>query len=397
LDYKDVFEEYQVLNQRLAELKELSQKSSRDEDYIKFQLDELNSHTLDPEIIQDLENRAKVLEHSEEIKLAISEAEYLLNDGETSLLNNMSKLKRVLDNVREYLPTNTDLTDRLNSILIELEDIGSDINSMSSNDDFDPSELQSINDSLSGIYTLLKKHHVVSVDELVELRDDFDNRLQGIESVDDNITATESKISSLEKRLTLLSNKLSTKRQEGAKDFAGSVLQKLKQLGMQDSNFVVSISKKDKFTSTGRDNVQLLFNANKGIEPGEISKIASGGELSRLMLAIKSLINQKQMLPTVIFDEIDSGVSGDIAGKVGKIMKEMANKHQIITITHLPQIASKAKNHYKVFKVLNDDSTNTTIEMLSEEGRVEELATMLSSERVTETAMNVAREMINDH
>ncbi|MBT3174044.1 MAG: AAA family ATPase, partial [Lentimicrobiaceae bacterium] len=264
LDYKDVFEEYQVLNQRLAELKELSQKSSRDEDYIKFQLDELNSHTLDPEIIQDLENRAKVLEHSEEIKLAISEAEYLLNDGETSLLNNMSKLKRVLDNVREYLPTNTDLTDRLNSILIELEDIGSDINSMSSNDDFDPSELQSINDSLSGIYTLLKKHHVVSVDELVELRDDFDNRLQGIESVDDNITATESKISSLEKRLTLLSNKLSTKRQEGAKDFAGSVLQKLKQLGMQDSNFVVSISKKDKFTSTGRDNVQLLFNANKG-------------------------------------------------------------------------------------------------------------------------------------
>ena len=309
----------------------------------------------------------------------------------------MSKLKRVLDNVREYLPTNTDLTDRLNSILIELEDIGSDINSMSSNDDFDPSELQSINDSLSGIYTLLKKHHVVSVDELVELRDDFDNRLQGIESVDDNITATESKISSLEKRLTLLSNKLSTKRQEGAKDFAGSVLQKLKQLGMQDSNFVVSISKKDKFTSTGRDNVQLLFNANKGIEPGEISKIASGGELSRLMLAIKSLINQKQMLPTVIFDEIDSGVSGDIAGKVGKIMKEMANKHQIITITHLPQIASKAKNHYKVFKVLNDDSTNTTIEMLSEEGRVEELATMLSSERVTETAMNVAREMINDH
>ncbi|MBT3175246.1 MAG: DNA repair protein RecN, partial [Lentimicrobiaceae bacterium] len=151
------------------------------------------------------------------------------------------------------------------------------------------------------------------------------------------------------------------------------------------------------FTSTGRDNVQLLFNANKGIEPGEISKIASGGELSRLMLAIKSLINQKQMLPTVIFDEIDSGVSGDIAGKVGKIMKEMANKHQIITITHLPQIASKAKNHYKVFKVLNDDSTNTTIEMLSEEGRVEELATMLSSERVTETAMNVAREMINDH
>jgi len=397
LDYKDVFEEYQVLNQRLAELKELSQKSSRDEDYIKFQLDELNSHTLDPEIIQDLENRAKVLEHSEDIKLAISEAEYLLNDGETSLLNNMSKLKRVLDNVREYLPTNTDLTDRLNSILIELEDIGSDINSMSSNDDFDPSELQSINDSLSGIYTLLKKHHVVSVDELVELRDDFDNRLQGIESVDDNITATESKISSLEKRLTLLSNKLSTKRQEGAKDFAGSVLQKLKQLGMQDSNFVVSISKKDKFTSTGRDNVQLLFNANKGIEPGEISKIASGGELSRLMLAIKSLINQKQMLPTVIFDEIDSGVSGDIAGKVGKIMKEMANKHQIITITHLPQIASKAKNHYKVFKVLNDDSTNTTIEMLSEEGRVEELATMLSSERVTETAMNVAREMINDH
>ncbi|MFK5856119.1 MAG: DNA repair protein RecN, partial [Bacteroidota bacterium] len=395
-DYQTVFSEYINLSSKLEELKELNNKAVKDEDYFSFQFEELNNASLDKKLVKELEERAKFLEHAEEIKLALSESEAILNSKEAAVIDGLHNVERLIAKIQPYLSTAEELVKRLSSVSIELKDILYEIELMAGDDEFDPNELQLVNDKLSSIYSLLQKHHVQSVDELITIRDEYEEKLLSISSLDEEIARVRSKLIEIEKKLKQKSKLLTESRLHGSDKFSVAISKVLKQLGMKDAKFVVKIEQLPKYSNTGYDKVLFMFNANLGTEVGEISKIASGGELSRLMLAIKSLISKKQLLPTVIFDEIDSGVSGEIAGKVGAILKNMASNHQVISISHLPQIASKADYHYKVYKLVENNSTVSTISKLSDEGRVEELAKMLSSEKVTAKAIDVARELMSN-
>lgn len=396
-NYEDVYEHYNSLSKRLNQLIELNNQAIKDEDYLTYQLEELINAALNIEDFEELQSRVQYLEHAEEIKLALANAESILNNEDNSLTDSLSQLIKVIGNVQSYLPDMKELVQRLESINIDLKDIQSEIESQNLDDNFDANELQLVTEKLNAVNSLMHKHHVLTVDELIKVRDEYDEKLQGISSLTDEIEILKKELIVVEKKLLENATKLHDARVSGCDDLSLAVLEILKQLGMKDAGFVTRIEKVKEYSNTGIDKVQFMFNANLGSVPGEISKIASGGELSRLMLAIKSLINRKQMLPTVIFDEIDAGVSGDIAGKVGSIIRSMAKNHQVISITHLPQIASKAHHHYKVLKLTSDNKTITTIIKLSDEGRVEELAKILSNEKVTSKALDVARELMNDN
>ena len=395
-DYKEVYDKHHSLSANLKQLIELNTQAIKDEDYFRYQFDELNNASLVVEEVNNLETRSQFLEHAEEIKLALSGAESILNNNDNAVIDNLSNLTKMIENIHSFLPAGKEISQRLNSVSIELKDILSEIESLNRDGDFDPAELQLISDKLSLVYSLIQKHQVNSVEELIAIKNEYEAKLLNISNLDGEIEAAKKDLSVVEKILKDKAEILHNERIKGSDKFSEAVLRILNQLGMKDAGFIVVVDRLPDFCNAGIDKVQFMFNANLGVQPGEISKVASGGELSRLMLAVKSLINKEQMLPTVVFDEIDSGVSGEIAGKVGNIIKNMAKKHQVISITHLSQIASKADNHYNVYKLTENNSTVTTISMLSDEGRVEELAKMLSNDRITETALNVARELINN-
>jgi len=394
VDYRDLYDRYRLLETKVDSLLKANEIALRDEDYFRFQFEELYNAKLSQDDFLELEEKATVLEHSEEIKVALSEAEFIISTSDTSLQENVQMLVRSLDKVTKFLPKAGPLLERLSSLMIELEDIGSEISSLNNYEEFDPDELQQTNEKLSLIYGLLKKHHVNTVSELLVVQDDFDHRLQNINNLEEEIKKAKNELAKLDKLITASAKKLHDQRVKVSNKFSSSVMDVLNKLGMKDAKMQVQIEDLDGFTRTGKDKVQFMFNANLGVSPGEISKIASGGELSRLMLAIKSLINYQQLMPTVIFDEIDTGVSGDIAGKVGGIMKGMSDNHQVISITHLPQIAAKSDNHFKVYKALSNGSTITTIDKLNDDEKILEIATMLSSEKVTDKVISVAREML---
>ncbi len=396
-EYQNIYYSYNSLSKKLEKLIEQNNLALKDEDYFNFQFDELNNASLNAEVVEELEKRARFLEHAEEIKMALTESESILNNNDNNaIIDGLQKVELILTNIQPYLSGAGELVSRLNSLSIELKDIYGEIESLNVNDDFDPQELLLVNDKLSLVYSLIQKHRVQTVDELIVVRNDYEEKLLSINLLDEEINRVKKDLQVVEEKLKHKANKLHEARINGSSKFSYAVIQVLKKLGMKDAGFDVNIEQTASFTNNGTDKVLFMFNANLGIQSGEISKIASGGELSRLMLAIKSLISQKQMLPTVIFDEIDSGVSGEIAGKVGGILKKMALKHQVISISHLPQIASKADFHYKVYKQKNNNSISSTINLLNDDERVEELAKMLSSEKVTETAKDVARELMSD-
>jgi len=395
-EYQENYRIFTSLSEKLDILIEDNVRAIKDKDYFDFQFEELRLAELDKEVVVGLEERSKLLEHAEEIKQALSETEIVLVSEESSVIDSLQKLEKLIGNIRPYMPEAKGLTKRLGSVVIELKDVLYEIESLNSDDDFDPMELELVNDKLSVVYSLIQKHNVQTVDELIGIRDEYEMKLLNIGSLDDEINSLKKNLIIVKNNLKLSADKLHKIRFAGSDKLSKAITITLKQLGMKDAGFIVKIESLSNFTKTGIDKVLFMFNANLGAQPGEISKIASGGELSRLMLAIKSLISKQQMLPTVVFDEIDSGVSGEIAGKVGSILKSMAKKHQVISISHLPQIASKATHHYKVFKLIENNTTTSTISKLSDNERVEELAKMLSSEKVTKTAMDVARELLKN-
>lgn len=401
---EDLVAEYKLLynsyNQAKLELKKLLDSKDvalRDEDYFRFQFTELNSAKLDANEIAELEERCAILENSEEIKLALSEASYILTDEQSSLIHSLSRLTKVLGSIDKYFVHSNDILKRLESMLIEANDISDEINMLNSRDDFDPEELQNISDRLNLAYSLMKKHKVNSIEDLIEVKNNFEEKLNQIENFESDIEDVQEKLKSLEKKLSDKSEMIHSYRKAGSVKLQASIALVLRELGMKDAEFYIDVKKLPDYTANGRDAVKFMFSANLGSKAGDISKIASGGELSRLMLAIKSQITQKQMLPTIIFDEIDTGVSGDIAAKVAKIMLNMSKNHQVITITHLPQIASRANNHYKVAKSVSGSKATTNILMLSHDDRVREVASLISNEHITETSLKAAKEMISEN
>lgn len=394
ISYSEVFNKLSEVSEELKRLISENERIKRDEDYFRFQYEELAAANPDEEELARLEEREKFLSHAEEVTRAVAMANGLMNENELNLSGLMTELLDTLSSVRDYFPRIGELVDRLNSTQIELNDIASEISGLGMETDYDRNELEEVTERLNLIYRLLQKHHVNRVGELIKLKDEYATKLNGITMNDARIKELAAKRDQLEKEALRLANELSRNRLEGSERLSEAVTGLLRQLGMKDGVFKVSVEKYDVLTPAGLDRVTFLFTANRGSAMKPVSSIASGGELSRLMLAVKSLITRKQLLPTVIFDEIDAGVSGDIAGKVGNIIKKMSLRHQVIAITHLPQIAAKADHHFRVYKETYEETTQTKIALLDNEGRVEEIAGMLSDEKISKAALDTAKELL---
>ena len=393
-DYKVLYKQYVSLFNELEALQEKQVVLKEEEDYLKFQFEELDAVLLNADSFKEMEERQQFLSHAEEVMAALNLVDALLQEDEHNVIDKISLITETLLSVADFYPKVEELLRRLESVRLELKDMADETAALQSEGDINPLELSDLTEKLDEVYRLQQKHRVASVDELAALKEEYSEKLLGITSLENSIDKVSKELEAVCAELEQKAAALSKARKAGILELANAVQLVLQKLGIQDAQFKVVVQSLDKFTNTGKDKIDFWFSANKGVAPGEISKIASGGELSRLMLAIKSLINEKSILPTVVFDEIDSGVSGDIAGKVGNIMKEMSNNHQLIVISHLPQIASKADAHYKVYKEATSDSTQTNIVLLDDNQRVDEIATMLSDEKVTTVAREAAKELL---
>ncbi len=392
----DVYLEYVQTLRDFKKLQEQNNKAKSDEDYFYFQLNELDSAGLDEEEFKALEEKATLLTHSEEIALAVSGALQVLNENENAVIDRVRELKDQFLRLENVNPGLKDVASRLDGVYIELTDLVGDIEKYMDVVQFDPSERQIIEEKLDEIYRLQQKHHVSDIKALIAVRESFRKSLEQITTLDSQLEEVTKSLHFIEKKLDSLSLEIRNKRNKEIPPFQKEVVAVLQQLGMSNARFEVNIEPLDEFKPWGKDQITFLFSANPGTPLTKIARAASGGELSRLMLALKSLVHQKKLLPTIILDEIDSGVSGDIAGKVGAILQTMAQSIQVLAITHLPQIAGRAKYQFKVSKEVVNKTTHSRITLLNREQRLEEIAKMLSDEKVTDAARKVANELLTD-
>lgn len=394
--YKDKHKEFRSTSARLKELIENSNQSKAELDYFQFQFDELEQARLSEDEQEILENELNSLTHAEEIKRSLLAASHLIAVQEQSSLTTLKEASQQLQVAAKYTSEVEALTDRLNSSIIELKDIASEIDRIEHQVQFNESRSNELNERLNVIYTLQKKHRVNSIRELIGIQDNLSEKLSNILFADDKIEKLQEKVTQLKNELLELAKRLNTSRKAVLSDIEDQVHNTLMEVGMPNAILKIenTILPEGQFTTSGRDSIRFLFSANKGQSPALMSKVASGGELSRLMLSIKSLIARHTALPTIIFDEIDTGISGQVAQKVGAIMKNLSTNMQVITITHLPQIASKGHTHYKVYKDEQGERTLTNISRLTDDERVVEVAKMLSGENPGEFAIQNARELL---
>jgi DNA repair protein RecN (Recombination protein N) len=391
--YKETYTEWRNLLTELKVLQKTAEKQSSDIDYIQFQFNQLADVKLIPNELEELEFEQDTLSHSEEIKTELQKTNQLLEEEHMSLpLLKESIL--ALSHIKSYIPSGENWYERLQSAYIELKDISSEISTFEERIEFNPNRLSEVENRISEIYSLLKKYKVITVAELIELKENFEKQLERIDSFDEEIAALKASIDKVSAQLKELSEQLTQSRINACKPIETYLVEQLTKLGMPNIQFQVSISALNEFTELGVDEVQFMFSANKNRLVQPVTQIASGGEISRLMLSIKSLVANKAELPTIIFDEIDTGVSGEIAHRMGEIMKAMSTDMQVITITHLPQIAAKGNQHYKVYKDESGDQTQTHIQRLNSGERLVELAQMLSGKNVTDAAIQNARELL---
>ncbi len=393
--YKKLYEEYLGKQKLLEELTEKARQSQADLDYFSFQFQQLDETKLHPGELNDLEIESKTLAHAEEIKFNLLKASDLISGEGITILGLLKDVTDAIDKLSEFFPRTQEIRGRLDSAYIELKDIASECEMMGEGVDIDPARLQSVQERLDQLNSLMHKHAVSSVEELIKLKDELHLKISEIASYDDQIAKLKRTVDEQNEKLTRLSEDLSKRRKAVIPVVEERVISVLKQVGIPNARFSVLHSRLESFTSHGTDRVEFQFSANKQATKQDIGKIASGGELSRLMLAIKSLISSSLELPTIIFDEVDAGVSGEIAEKVGIIMKSMSGNMQVINITHLPQVAAKGDYHYLVYKYDKEKESITDIRLLDQEERVFELAKMLSGEELTEAAISNARELLN--
>jgi DNA repair protein RecN (Recombination protein N) len=395
-DYREMYNQFTSMQKELEELVERSEKEKTDLDYWQFQFNQLNEANLDENEQEELEAELEQLTHAEEIKGAIAEVQHLLDDEQLSVIRNLKESHKKLESISSYITEVPSLSERLQSSLLELKDILDELERLATHIEHDSARIERVNDRLNLIYSLQQKHRVSSVKELMELKHTFEARINQVTGYDDEIEYMKSELKSQRLKLNEKAGELSQARQNSFGSIEKAVLNDLFQLGMPKSKVKVLHEPLDDFSPSGKDAVSFLFSANIDTPPAEISKIASGGEISRLMLAIKNLLRISKKLPTVIFDEIDSGVSGEIALKMGNILKEFSSSAQIINITHLPQIAAKGDAHFVVYKYEQNRRTFTGIKLLDEQERVEELAKMVGGENLTDTTIKTAQELLKN-
>lgn len=392
-DYKTQYRLYSQAKNELAKLKQQSIDNIGENDYLRFQLDELLKAELVDDEYDDLTQRIEYLENQEEINRLLMDSANILEDSDSSLLDGLNLLINNVNKLTKYIPQLDSVSERLHSTKIELKDICSDLNNMR-DDSQDVSSLEMLQNRFDTIQHLMMKHHLNDYHQLLDLREEIRSKVDKFSNIDDTITEKEKHLKFLENELNDKADELNRRRILAKTTFETEVTKIIRQLSMPYGVFEINCKKTADLTINGTDEVTFMFSANKGFAPDNMAKAASGGELSRLMLAIKSVAAGNNYIPTLIFDEIDTGVSGEVASKIADIMKEMSNTLQLISITHLPQIASKAENHLFVYKNIEGDKTNSNIRILSKEERITEIAKMLSNDKITAEALKAAEVLI---
>lgn len=397
LQKKDFFEKYTTYKRNLSvfsELKENAEKIKADRDYAQFQFDQLSSAKLQENEQESLESELAILNHTEEIKNALSNILDFLENEQQNPLSKLREFENQLKRIEQYSPALRELSNRLESCRIELKDISGETENLLSSTDYNPNKKVEIEERLNLIYSLQQKHRVDSIAALLNLQNNFEKKLQQIDSFDSELESLQKKVSESFELMQEAANVLTKKRKSVCHEISKMIEEKLLLLGMPNSQFEVSVNEKNDFSPSGKDIVEFLFTANKNGRLKPLSEIASGGEMSRVMLSIKSLLLSKSDLPTIIFDEIDTGVSGEIAHRMGEIMAEIAKTTQVISISHLPQIASKGTSHFKVYKFDNEQTTITNIVELSDKERILEIAELLSGKNPSQAAIENAKELL---
>ena len=395
-DYQKAYETYKDLTARKKQLEEQNARQRADQDYWEFQYNQLEEARLQSGEQAALEQELEQLTHVEEIKSALSQASYVLYESEAPMVQELYHLSEEIRKVASFLQGGEELAGRLNSTYIELKDIAEEISDRGGEVEFDPGRQQAVQDRLDLIYSLQQKHHVDTVDDLLRIQEDLAGKLEQLSSFDQEIGALLEKIEKAEKHLLELAQSLTQSREKVFATIEQNVVKQLQELGMPNARFSVQNRSVENFGPMGRDEIAFLFSANKSSDLTDIPKVASGGEISRVMLCVKSLLSSARGLPTIIFDEIDAGVSGEIADRMGRIMQEMGQNIQVISITHLPQIAGKGDQHFKVFKTETDHQTTSSVKALKRDERVEEIAGMLSGSELTEAALENARLLMDN-
>lgn len=398
--YTKAFHELHDAEKALAELKKSISENQKNEDFMRFQLEELTAANLAKGEQEELEQEQDSASHTEEIKSALYTADTLLNGDNNDIIGNLKQVCGSIESITSVFPQVEELSERLESTYIEIKDIASDINSALDDVEFDPNRLEYINDRLDTLYSLEKKYSKSTVEELIEERDRLQRAIDAIDNSDEELKEQTAKVASLRKETLQLAAALTKTRTKAAKTVEEEIHKRLTALGMPNVQFAVELTcnKSDDsshLTKDGQDKIAFMFSANKGMELRPVSQVASGGEIARVMLSLKAMISGAVKLPTIIFDEIDTGVSGKMAEKMAEIMKEMGEANrQVISITHLPQIASKGSCHYKVEKHDTENGTTSLMRRLNDDERIHEIAQMLSGENITEAALTNARELL---
>jgi DNA repair protein RecN (Recombination protein N) len=392
--YRKEYFNYRLLEKEFNAKMEQVEKNKTDLEYYQFQLDQLEDAKLIAGEQEDLEKEQELLSHAEEIKMALGNLSGLFSTEGSSVLASLREAKSILSKVKEYLPGGDELLSRTESSFIELNDLTDEFEKLAATIDANPQRLSVVNSRLDIIYSLIQKHRAGSLEELIRKKDEIKRIVTSIVTGDERMTELEAILAQEREKLREISEEISGKRMGIVTDVESRVTDLLKQLGMPNAKFRITLSRLDDFTSSGTDHADFLFSANKQVEPENLAKTASGGELSRVMLSLKSLLTMKINLPTIIFDEIDAGVSGEVADKVGQILAGMGKYMQVVNITHLPQVASRGNRHYHVYKDDEGDSTITRVKLLTHEQRIREVARLLSGSEITDTAIRNAKELL---
>ena len=394
--YKERYDKYLSLQRELAERRKALEAAKRDEEWLRFQLDELEAASLKSGELQELEQELQELSHAEDIQAALYGAYNAIDGDERSMLQALREASSALSRVAAHYGAAQELADRLESNYIELKDCCEEMQQRAGRVQFAPARLEFVENRVAQIYSLMKKHRVESAEDLIALAAEYSAKLDSIAFGDDDIRELEKRIKSASEELLRVAAELTANRKESAAELKEKIIAILVNLGMPMIRFEVDFRPVDGFTPSGCDDVVFLFSANSSSAPQPLSDVASGGEMARVMLALKSLIASSTKQPTLIFDEVDTGVSGILAERMGRIMQQMACGFcQVLSITHLPQVAALGSNHYKVYKEETDKGTVTNIIRLEQEDRVREIAQMMSGEVLSEAALDNARGLLS--
>ena len=391
--YRKTYDDFQSAQSHFNKLAKQAQDNNKDLDYKQFLFNELEALNLSKGELAELQEELELLENAEEIKLNLGQLTQLMDESELSLINQMKESLPLLSSIKGFSKKLEELYDRVNSVGIELQDIARDIANEQDRVELDPERLQVVKERVDLIIKLQQKHHVSDPDELINIKETLESELQTVLNIDEEIAKAKKELEKCKQVMITAGAALTKSRTKHTTPLAKAIVELIKQLGIENGNIEIKVSP-DEASENGLDLIEMLFSANKGVEPRELKSVASGGEFSRLIFAIKYLLADKKAMPTIIFDEIDTGVSGEIAIQMVKMMQTMAKNHQVISISHLPQFAAGGDSHYFVFKDHSADKSVSKVKKLDADERVFAIAQMIGGEKPGDSAVQSARELL---